>query len=517
MESVTRTTKKRKVAQPQDLTSSRIQKKTISTEDTNTSKTQSSNGFDKDPKTSKKDDTSESSSNGRISKIEQEPASSVKASQDGAQSTRADSARAPNAAVPMFRKSIGKSMQAARRRQTFCRQRVEATTDSVRATIRKDADQLLRLPLDIRQQIYSDLFRSCGDRVLFRRDSEDPNSKFVVQVASSHYLQPEYVGEQISAESWDVLSQAAFYKTTWVNIKAEELSTFLQGHFPILPRNDPAAWIRHIEIELTLNYSYADQRRKHESLNAADWIDASDDFHIREIDLTTRDNSDDTFKLPKDDDHRSQHQWLMKRYLPRARRAGYTLLMKLPRLERVAFHVYGATFGYGTGEGTESLSELIPIVRHLRDKGIAVTIRADCKRPDVPAELVDVTRFYDLPSEEDEERAVAHELTRHDNRKIPRKFKVTFVGATCGYEPCARVAADRLYRDIEARVEAERRDGPYVDSRPHLAASEERFIKMRWETETTTPDAYLISLADSAAEWELRAEEAVDKGKERKG
>lgn len=350
MAPLTRATTKEKVAEAPDHTRTRIQKGTSSSTDSDTTIWQSSASSTNDPRTSKKR-KAESFVKDRNCKSRREPASSAKACREGVPATRANHARAPNAAVPAFRKSFGKSMQAARRWQNWCRQRDEASAEGIRATIRKDAEQLLRLPLDIRQQIYTELFRSCGDRIHFRRDSEDPNGKFVLRVPGSHYLKPEYVGEQISAETWDVLSQAAFYKTTWVNVQAEELSTFLQGHFPIFPRNDPAAFIRNVEIELTLDRGYAAEGGKHELLNMADWIDPSDDFPIGEIDFTSRYNHNDAHRIPKDTEHNVQHQWLMDRYLPRARRAGYAFLMKLPRLERVAFRVEGAVFKINSGEG----------------------------------------------------------------------------------------------------------------------------------------------------------------------
>lgn len=167
-----------------------------------------------------------------------------------------------------------------------------------------------------------------------------------------------------------------------------------------------------------------------------------------------------------------------------------------------------------------SLSELIPIVRHLRNRGVAVTVEVyHSKDEDGVARLIDITRFYNVPSEEDEERAAKHDSIGHDKRHVPRKLKVTFVaalGTRCGNEPCARVTADRLYRNLEARVESERQNGTYRDMDPDFSRRERRFINMMWEYGAPTPDVYLISLADSAAEWELKVEEAVDKGKERK-
>lgn len=108
----------------------------------------------------------------------------------------------------------------------------------------------------------------------------------------------------------------------------------------------------------------------------------------------------------------------MKRYFPRARRTGYVSLMKLPRLERVAFYIYGGTFTYNAGKS------LIHVARHLKDKGIAVTFGVYDRK-----NFLDITRFYDLPAEEDEERAADHENKSHDNRRAPRKCKVTFAAA----------------------------------------------------------------------------------------
>lgn len=53
-----------------------------------------------------------------------------------------------------------------------------------------------------------------------------------------------------------------------------------------------------------------------------------------------------------------------------------------------------------------------------------------------------------------------------------------------------------------------------MDSDPEFGACEKRFIEMMWENGATAPEAYLISLADGAAEWELQVEEAVDERKE---